>query len=130
MKKKIPPFAVFDMESNKWIDFAVLGFYDGKIYKVFERIEKFLDFLDSRYYRSFRIYAHNGGKFDFLFLMEEILNRRWRVKVTPRQGSIIVVHVTTRKGNHFTLCDSYALLPDSLERLTKGFQVEYKKRKS
>lgn len=127
IEKKIPPFAVFDIESNKWIDLEVLAFYDGHIYKVFTKIPAFLNFLDSRFYRSYRIYAHNGGKFDFLFLMEEILNRGWKVKLTPRQGSIIIIHVTTAKGNHFTLCDSYALLPDSLKRLTEGFQVEHKK---
>lgn len=119
-------YAVFDIESCNWIDLVVIGFYDGLEYRTFTDVKKFLNYISRDKYNGFRIYAHNGGKFDFLFLLEEIMKRGVLKEMTPRNGSVIIIRVGSKKKS-FTLCDSYALLPDSLKRLTHAFGVKHAK---
>ena len=118
--------AVFDIESNNWIDFLVLGFFDGEYYQSFSNIKLFLNFLNKRKYRGFTIYAHNGGKFDFLFIIEEMFNKGWNLEFIERGGRIIAIKVKTN-NSYFTFSDSYALLPASLKNLGINFDVEHKK---
>jgi hypothetical protein len=107
----------------------MLGFYDGIDYFFFTSISKFLDFLtQSKRYNGYKIYAHNGGKFDFLFCIEDALDRRWKIKMMNRSGSLINIRIRTSKTS-FQFCDSLALLPKSLAELTKVFDVVHKKQK-
>lgn len=119
-------YAVFDIESYKWIHFGCLGFFDGSDYKVFYSIRKFLSFLDSKAYRNFRIYAHNGGKFDFLFLLDDIIKLGWDYKIIERGGRVIAIYIDTGK-TRFHFADSYALLPFSLKKLCESFKPEHYK---
>jgi hypothetical protein len=120
-------YGIFDIESENWIDFRALGLFDGQRFKVFRTAGEFLTFIDRKEYEGFRWYAHNGGKFDVLFLLDSIFRRKWEVKFIQRQGRIIALHVTTGKCR-FTIADSYALLPASLKALGEAFQTEHKKR--
>lgn len=45
----------------------IWGFYDGEIYKEFEKTFDFVAFVREQ---NIIVYAHNGGKFDWLFLAE------------------------------------------------------------
>jgi hypothetical protein len=117
---------VFDIESTNWIDFQVGGFYDGKDYRTFERLEEFLDMTRRKKYEGFRIYAHNGGKFDFLFILDPLLKRKWVTDIIDRGGRIIALKIDNGVCR-FLFCDSYALLPQSLAKLTAGFGVAHKK---
>lgn len=91
------------------------GFYDGEIYISFwgnsllECTDALLDYLESRD-DELLIYAHNGGKFDFLFFVEKLLG-----KIRIVNGRIL----EARLGIH-TLRDSYAILPISLKKLGAG----------
>lgn len=91
------------------------GFYDGTIYKQFwgnsllDCTVMLLDYLESRE-DELLIYAHNGGKFDFLFFVEKLLG-----KIRIVNGRILEAHL----GKH-TLRDSYAILPISLKKLGAG----------
>lgn len=118
--------AVFDIESNDWIDFLVLGFFDGEYYETFSNRKKFLQSLTKRKYDGFTIYAHNGGKFDFLFLLDDIFKLNWKPEFIERGGRIIALICHTGK-NKITFADSYALLPASLKNLGINFDVEHKK---
>jgi hypothetical protein len=118
--------AVFDIESNEWIDFLVLGFFDGEEFRTFSTIKLFLKHLEKRKYRGFTIYAHNGGKFDFLFLLDDMFELGWNIEFVERSGRIICLKVKTSKNN-FIFSDSYALLPASLKNLGINFDVEHKK---
>lgn len=121
-------YAVFDIESNDWTKFVCMGFYDGKKYYYFHRIKDFINHIDSKRYNGYRIYAHNGGKFDFLFVIEELIKRSVKIKMIPRAGSVIIIQLTTSKSK-LTFADSYALLPSKLSDLTKVFDVKHKKGK-
>lgn len=121
-------YGVFDIESEKWIYFKLLGFYDGSEYKVFRSIHGFLNHINHRKYRGWKFYAHNGGRFDFLFLLYDIIMKLgWQVKLIPRGSSVISIMVKTSK-TEFTFCDSFAILPESLKKLTEAFNVEHKKK--
>lgn len=119
--------ATFDIESNNWIDFVVCGFFDGQVYKTFTREKDFLEFIDKRAYSGFTFFSHNGGKFDMLFFIEEMYKRSWNVSLMERGGRIIRLEIDTPKGNQFVFADSYAILDDSLERLSEAFKVKHTK---
>lgn len=131
----IPRFAVFDIEARLWINFEVLGFFDGERYACFKKpfrpaINRFLDYLDNPKNEGLWIYAHNGGGYDFKFLLEELLDRGWILPdgIIDRQGRLIRIAVKTRRGTQFTFVDSYALLNTSLKKLGETFDVEHKKK--
>lgn len=120
-------YGVFDIEANKWVKFVKGGFFDGTTYRTFDSPREFLNMIDRKEYKGWKFYAHFGGRYDFLFMLEDILNRQTDVRMIPVNGKLIKIMVTTAKSR-FTLCDSYALLPDSLKNLTHGFNVEHKKK--
>lgn len=73
MTKKLK-FAVIDSETDPFsygaeIKPFVWGFYDGENYEEFYETEALVDFIRDK---DLIIYAHNGGKFDFHFLLEYI----------------------------------------------------------
>jgi DNA polymerase elongation subunit (family B) len=118
----------WDIESENWIRFRLLGFYDGEIYKKFFSVSSFLDFIDRPAYKGFHFFSHNGGRFDNLFLLQEMFSRNYELRFTERQGSLLLIFVSGKYSN-WIFADSYALLPLSLEKLTKAFDVKHKKKK-
>jgi len=131
MKKENIKYAVFDIESNNWIDFLLLGFFDGNEYKEFHSLDKFLQHISQPKYKHYIFFAHNGGKFDFLFILERIM-QKFEFKLIERTGSIIAILIGDiyqgRFRKQFEFRDSYALLKDSLKNLTNDFDVEHKKK--
>jgi hypothetical protein len=121
-------YGTFDIESEDWIKFRCLGMFDGTRFRWFRSVDAFLDELDQRKWRGWRWYAHNGGKFDFLFMMEAMLARNWKFELMERAGRIVSMKVHTR-SNYFQLADSYALLPFSLQRLSDTFKPNHPKLK-
>jgi hypothetical protein len=119
--------AVFDIESRNWIQFEVMGFYDGTDYKVFTSIRRFLQFLNQAKYSGWRILAHNGGKFDFLFLFKDIFNLAWDVRIIQQGSSIISFDVVTDKGFKLSFQDSYKRIPLSLKKAGEAFGVKCQK---
>jgi len=119
-------FAAFDIESTNWIDFEVLGFFDGEEYRSFWSLKVFLTHLNQKRYDGFRIYAHNGGKFDFLFILEELLSRGWICKMIERQGRLIAIRCDTGRAK-IQFVDSYAILPSSLRKLSDAFKPKHPK---
>jgi hypothetical protein len=117
---------IFDIESNEWNKFEVLGFFDGIEYSKFESINEFLNYVNKKKYDGYTIYAHNGGRFDFLFILERILKITNTFEMMERQSAIINIRSGLSKCN-ISFADSYALLPAKLIDLTKTFDVEHKK---
>ena len=124
MQKK---WAVADIESANWINFLVVGIYDGKHFRSFDSLSVFLDRL-FRDFIDYDIFCHFGGRFDFMFFLGEVLKHP-EIKlgtIIPR-GSGILCFDITRHGKTVTFRDSSALLPFSLKRITEAFAVEHKK---
>ena len=75
MAKKAKTLAVIDCETTSF-QFGrvpkpyVWGFYDGEVYKEFFDTADLVAFLAPR--DDLIVYAHNGGKFDFHFLIDHL----------------------------------------------------------
>ena len=80
--------------------------------------------------RHRRLYAHNGGNFDWPHLIVWLMDNGFspeRIRVLMAGGMILGIDVRIRKGVVVHLRDSYRLLPESLAKLTKSFKVEHQK---
>lgn len=71
VKRKL---AVIDAETDpfkkgRFPEPFIWGFYDGETYEEFSTQKEMLDYIEE-YPEPLRIYAHNGGKFDYHFLLE------------------------------------------------------------
>jgi len=147
-------FAVFDIETTTDLEKTYLtGFYDGAIYRVFEdkcgdtsgphfpedargSISQFLTWLfQTKAYADHWIYAHNGGSFDFLYLIRWLMahDQEYSFNVTPLQSSILCLEVTEKRcrGKRktpltWTFVDSYRLMNGKLEKIGKAFAGEGK----
>ena len=130
--------AIFDIETKDWIYPYALGFYDGEIYKVFKGnkcVVDFIKFIMRHRYRGYSIYAHNGGRFDFNFLLNELRGFNYPFKIITQGGRIVELKVyqnndelkNLKSWNNIKFVDSFMLLPYSLDKLTKDFKVEHKK---
>lgn len=138
----VPTFEVFDIESNNWTDLVVLGHYDGKTYRDYGSMQEFLfaitDFYpDGSMPEDRTIFAHNGGAFDFNFVLQYVVkeggNSHFRIKnVLPRGSSFLSIEIQRIyrdasgivEGPLLTFRDSLALLPFSLRSLTESFKTE------
>lgn len=78
------------------------------------------------------IWAHNGGKYDWHFLFKE--SSEWTdvalaepVNLCDLNGSLIRIVCYLKNGHTLTFKDSYRLLPASLSKLGKDFDILNKK---
>jgi len=132
-------FAVFDIETIQWVKPYSVCFFDGKDFKMFtgdDCVSCFIDFVITKKYRGYNIYAHNGGKFDFLFILDVLRFRDYDFSLIfqgSRCALIKVYHqkegkIKNRKSrNNLRFVDSYNILKFSLDKLTKDFDVKHKK---
>jgi len=137
---------VFDIETIYWIEPYSIGLYDNARMITFDGkncIEEFLNAFLVHRYRGFTAYAHNGGKFDFSFILKELVQKKYceKYQIKPmRAGArIIQIEISSfadkmRNGKikkeivqTWTLRDSYAMLPFALKKLTTNFDVANKK---
>lgn len=130
------PFAVVDIETKNWTDFLVLGYYDAKILKFFKHpkgivapgyIHDFIEWLFAQPGNP-EIFAHFGGRFDFLFLIRAALEMDEKIEDMIPMGSGLMTFTLTRKHKKIKFWDSAALLPYSLKQLTKNFDCAHAKK--
>lgn len=104
----------------------MVGFYDGLSYHQFDSINHFLDHTLTKNFRSYVIYAHNGGKFDFLFLFEELKRRNRQVKLCMQGARIVQIKVQV-SDRWITFRDSFSILPYALQYLSDSFRPDHAK---
>lgn len=123
-------YAVTDIETNKWTKFLVLGHYNpaSNQFITFRKLDQYLDYLDT-HNEPENIFAHFGGKFDFLFILEALVKRDVGAigSIIPRGSSILSIDYTTKSGKKYVFRDSSALLPFSLKSLCENFHVTHNK---
>jgi hypothetical protein len=121
------PFGTWDVEASDWWNLVLIGAFDGERYVHFRSVPDFLDFALQRRYRSFRWFAHFGGRYDLNFVFEYV-RKRPGVSVSFVCSGAMVISMTVRKGgNVIRFADSYRLLPAKLADLTERFGVEHRK---
>ena len=86
---------------------------------------QFLDFLNAEagQNRSYNVIAHNGGKFDFYFLISCMTGKEIIDADIQMRGTCIIS--LNYRGNLFK--DSCCFLTNSLENLSKSFKIEHGK---
>ncbi len=157
-KVKPRKFAVFDLETTISLEKAyLLGFYDGSNFRHWDILKKdkqgsysqplfpedvrgcvsqFLTWLfETDTYSKHWIYAHNGGNFDFLYIVQWLLHHseQFSFQVIPLQSSILCLTVrdkTKSKSFKWTFLDSFRLMNASLEKLGQAFVGEGKIKES
>ena len=100
--------------------------------KSFYGVDCVVDYLD--YIRNLklslplRIYVHNGSKFDFIFLLHNVLSIRASIsdvlKINNRKSNIISMNYV---GRSIMFIDSYRILSASLSDMAKSFNLDFNK---
>lgn len=120
-------YGTWDVEASDWWNMQVIGCFDGSDYFWFTSVDAFLDHILQKKYRSFRWFAHFGGRYDMNFIFDR-LRERGNVDTEFYCSGSMVIRMRIRKGGNLTyLCDSFRLLPAALRDLTIAFDVKHKK---
>lgn len=115
-KPKQRRFAILDIEARAWVHAYAVGVWCEGIYQQFNGetqqkcIREAIEFLLTPQFAGFWIYAHNGGNYDFLFLVRELLkphfSEKYRVELTPVGSTIIRIDVLeVDTGRHLPGCE-------------------------
>lgn len=118
---------VYDLETRGFTDEIIIGgMFDGRTYKTFVDPIELLDFCLERNKQDKKVYAHNAGKFD-----NKILEGYFRRKKVHTFGFVNIngalCFKVKHKGVTLDFRDSMLLLPSSLDKLTKDYDVKHKK---
>lgn len=92
----------------------------------FDSIEECIEIVTRRKYYSYKIYAHNGGKFDFLAFFEQ-LNKNFPIQILQSHGRLIQIKIEVAERRYVYFRDSFSLFPVSLKKLTEAFKVAHAK---
>lgn len=121
MRRDIEVSAVYDIETEKWDRFVVGGMLtaDGAyIERSFRKEDSFVDMVLG--VRG-TIWAHAGGRFDNLWLLDHIAKRKIPATVMAAGSRVVCIEIEGLR-----ICDSAALVPMSLAKFTKGMGTEKK----
>ena len=139
-KKFIMNMLTLDIETyknkDKTMSVYCISIYDGKncfsyyltdYNSINDLMQTLLNKLFSREYAQKTIYIHNSSNFDLIFLLKYIVNRKG-ILLEPLIKDGKFINLKVKYGPNFNYYvnfkDSYLILPDSLENLTKNFKVE------
>ncbi len=123
--QKFQDFSVCDIETFNWVKFLAIGYCNKDEYHVFLTLKKFLDFLRTAPDLPETVFAHFGGIFDFMFIIEAMIkDPYWTVGAIVPRGSGILYFTASCKGREYTFRDSSALLPFGLKSITENFGVK------
>lgn len=104
------------------------GFYDGNNYIHCDSIDDLFSCIVNERNRNRVIFAHNGGRFDFLFFMEYLRRtRNLECRLIAQGPRITALKIAHGKRGWITLQDSYTLLAYSLAELCDVFQPTHAK---
>lgn len=146
-------FLVIDIESKKDASRTEAGFtrpfmvgvYDGESYHEFRDkrpgsgdwrrryfweggcVDQAMRFILSAKYRGHQIYAHNAGRFDYLFLLPWLMYEGerlgYRFTIIPVSSSIQLMDIRKNgdEWGRWRFLDSYKLIPIGLDKAAKSF---------
>lgn len=127
--KRQPRIATIDAETDPFSGPGNLiapfcwGFYDGAIFKLFwgddctEQLSRFIRDLDYPHI----IYAHNGGKFDFSFLLDLIEPEVFTIGTRIVKARVISADDKTAHE----LRDSFSIIPEALDFVSEKTKIDY-----
>lgn len=101
------------------MDKILIGLYDGFEYHQFDTFKDMLKFIYKNYRHSI-VYAHNGGKYDFLYLMNTCVQEKCYLDHIINIGGS-VIFTLRYKDKTILFRDSLKILPSSLDKLSKSY---------
>ena len=121
------PYLVSYFNGSKTKSFYITDFknHEQMIIAAINDLINYVKTIKSQDNRKVSIYLHNLGNFDIYFILP-VLEKLGQLKPIIYEGRLISIKLTTPKGYSITLKDSYQLLPSSLAKLAKSFNVEDK----
>ena len=122
--KKEKVIAVADCETDPFDGHIIpspflWGYYDGTNYEEFTTTDKFIEFIYTL--PPTILYAHNGGKFDWHFILDYIEDLEKVMIINGRLAKFTIGEVEFR--------DSMNILPVSLKKMQKD-EFDYNKMKA
>ncbi len=131
-------FGVFDFETYDWVKPLCIGVYhahDSDFYinrKNSESVARTAVQLMLDYAYEYDVtewWAHNGGKFDDLFILDAIKEMEdIEAEGFLANGRLISLKITEyTTGVSITLKDSYAVIQSKLEKALKDFEIPHRK---
>lgn len=126
--RKTDKIATFDIESHDWKKYAYGAHYNGLEVRYFEGMKDLLDFMLQDKFRDWKQFAHYGGRFDFLFLLDAIQHTGLKFKPLAIGAKLaeLKIEKPNNRGHYWYFRDSSTQLGDSLARLTQSFGVTEK----
>lgn len=121
-RRDIEVTGVFDIETEDWTTFVCGGvaWHDGG-YQAFDWKREDV-FVDTLLGASGDYWAHNGGRFDLLWLLDHILKRDIKASVMAAGSRIVALRVEGLQ-RRLRFFDSKALTKISLKELTENMHV-------
>ena len=127
-------YLTFDIETENWKDFLCLGFYDieNDYYEYGESLEEIIVKLVTycKEHSITSVIAHNGGKFDFMFILEGIFRNKiskdfeFRSAI-PRGSGFLKIEIYYKPlKKKILLRDSLSFIPASLKKAGEAYKVE------
>ncbi len=128
--------ATLDLEAREWVLPYAVGFYDGKNYIDFVNdngacVADSLIHILVPDYSAFWIYAHNGGNYDFLFLVRAMLSdprlkSKYLTELTPIGSCIVRMDITERDPKiHLVDCENLRCRGCGVARDTKETKLKW-----
>ena len=115
----------FDIEAIEWVQPIAVGFFDGKEYHEFLKVNEdhdviweFLKFIKK--YTGLKVYAHNAAGYDNKFILDALTRHGEEVKFLAGLGALVWV------GPNIHFEDSFLLLGRKLAVCCTAFGVSRK----
>lgn len=132
-RQAVPPIIACDIETaGLGGDFLYGGYLregDGEVIHHFFTCAAWLAAILAPENAGHVWYAHNGGEYDYKYLLPELmpyLADGYHVRLVA-QGQRVIGLVITRGHRTWKLLDSYALMPASLDTISRTFAPEHAK---
>lgn len=93
----------------------IWGLYDGKRFSTYDKTEDFVNVVSPL---DIILYAHNGGKFDFMYLLPYVK----KTKAQIINGRIVSMFLGTCE-----LRDSFSIIPEPLRNFGDKREIDYNK---
>jgi len=128
-KDKKNCYITLDIETDngELLDIAT---FDGDDVYFFSSWDEFLIFIRAKAVDDIRyrkVVAHNGGSFDYTHLVEYLFeNTDYKFEVIMSQSKIVILYIFFEEVK-ISFIDSYNVLANSLQNLSKIFDVKHKK---
>jgi hypothetical protein len=112
------------------------SFYLSKFKSADEMMKSAILSLMKPKYKGYNVYIHNGSSFDLIFLLRIITQLGAKVEPLIKDGKFINIKLSWKRyidennhekfRYHINFRDSFLILPSSLRKLSKAFNVENK----